>query len=145
MYSLIGRAGNRRVKPAFTIAELLVVVLALAVVSSIVLPRLLSSSTRAKEIELKADLGMLRGAIEAFRSDTGHFPRTLGDLSATDATQVRLADGAVVGRDDWRGPYVEDVPRDPVCGGEFRYEAAAGKVSSATSGPALDGSQYSTW
>ncbi len=145
MYSLVEHVEKSRGKPAFTMAELLAAVVGLAILSSILLPKLMSSNTRAKEIELKSDLITLRTAIQAFRADTGHYPFRLQDLAETDVTRVRVASGRKVDKETWQGPYLESIPHDPVSGGWFRYVPKTGKVSSATSGPALDGTQYSSW
>lgn len=145
MYSLTEPGEESRSKPAFTIIELLAVVVALAVLSAVLLPKLMDSSTRSKEIELKSNLKMLRNAIGAFHVDTGRYPRHLRDLAETDVTKVMVSGGERVVKKDWYGPYVESVPHDPVSGGPFRYDDQTGKVCSGTSGPALDGSEYSSW
>lgn len=145
MYSLKEHKEHGQDKPTFSIVELLVVVVALAVVSAVLLPKMMCSNTRGKEIALRSDLKMLRGAIQAFYVDTGHYPCALRDLAETDVTQVRVSGGRKVPKADWYGPYIETVPNDPVCGGGFRYLQTTGKVSSATSGPALDGTEYCSW
>lgn len=145
MFSLIepSRAENR--KPGISILELLIVVVALAVVAGILLPKLMGSNTQAKETDLRSDLKMLRNAIDAFHTDTGQYPATLQDLAETGVAQVRVAGGEAVVKEDWHGPYVEAVPKDAVSGGAFRYIDGTGKVFSPTSGASLDGSEYSSW
>jgi type II secretion system protein G len=145
MFSLIQPVERGRNKPGFSLVDLLLVVLALAVVAGILLPKMMGSNTRAKETDLRDDLKMLRNAIDAFHADTGQYPAALGDLAETDVTKVRVAGGEIVAKADWHGPYVESVPNDPVSGGAFRYVDSTGKVSCATSGPALNGGEYSSW
>lgn len=145
MFSLIQPVERGRNKPGFSIAELLIVILALAVVAAILLPKMMGSNTRAKETDLRDDLKMLRNAVDAFHADTGQYPAALGDLAETDVTKVRVSGGDIVAKADWYGPYVESVPYDPVSGGAFRYVDSTGKVSCATSGPSIDGSRYSSW
>jgi general secretion pathway protein G len=129
----------------FTLVELLVVIVVLAILAAIVLPKFMDSSTRSKESSLKTDLRLLRNSISLFQSDIGKYPNTLADLAETDKTKVKGADGAVVSATDWHGPYLGSVPNDPISGGAFTYDNATGKVTSASAGTALDGTAYSSW
>ena len=77
---------NRKTGPlGFTLVELLVVVVVLAVLAAIVLPKFMDSSTRSKESALKTDLKLMRNAVNLFFTDTGAYPATLADLAATSA------------------------------------------------------------
>lgn len=145
MYSLIAPAERDRSHSRFSILELLIVVVALAVLAAILLPRLMDSSTRTKELDLRADLQMLRDAVDAFQADTGDYPATLADLAETDVTKVRVSGDAAVNTADWHGPYLQSVPKDPVGGGAYRYVDSTGEVSSSTSGLSLNGTEYSSW
>lgn len=70
---------------AFTFVELLVVIIILAVLAAVVIPRFADSGLRSKESALKANLRLYRGAVEMFRNDTGAYPASLADLAATSA------------------------------------------------------------
>jgi general secretion pathway protein G len=87
------RAPARRFK-GFTLIELLVVLAIMATLMSIVAPRYFDSVDKAKEAALRADLRLLREAIDKYKADTGHYPNALNDL--------------VTGR------YIQAVPVDPV-------------------------------
>jgi general secretion pathway protein G len=78
----------------FTLIELLVVLAIMATLMSIVAPRYFDSVDKAKEAALRADLRLLREAIDKYKADTGHYPNVLNDL--------------VTGR------YIQAVPVDPV-------------------------------
>jgi len=132
-------------RSGFTLVELLVVIVVLAVLAAIVLPKFMNSSARSKESSLRSDLKLLRSAVNAFNADTGKYPNSLADLAESDKTKVKIADGTVVSPTDWHGPYVETVPTDPISGSAFTYDPAAGKVTSSATGNALDGSAYSSW
>ena len=84
MYSLIGMAARRRNKLGFTLVELLVVIVVLAVLAAIVLPKFMNSSVRSKESALKSDLKLMRNAVSLFQADTGKYPSTLADLARSD-------------------------------------------------------------
>lgn len=132
-------------RKGFTLVELLVVIVVLAVLAAIVLPKFMDSSARSKESSLRTDLKLVRNAISAFQADTAKLPGSLADLSETDVSKVKDASGAAISTKDWHGPYIEAVPTDPIGGGSFTYDKTTGKVSSSASGNALDGSAYSTW
>lgn len=136
---------------AFTLVELLVVIIILAVLAAVVIPRFADSGLRSKESALKANLRLYRGAVEMFRNDTGAFPASLADLAATSAPANGLdTSGAakVINASDWKGPYLQRIENDPVSGNPFNYGTTSpnvGKVTSSASGNATDGTAYSSW
>lgn len=142
MFSLVEKIRNKR---GFTLVELLVVIVVLAVLAAIVLPKFMNSSNRSKESALKSDLKLVRNAVSLFQADTGNYPATLADLSESTVANVKVAGGAAVKAADWHGPYLESVPTDPVSGSALTFDAATGKVTSSASGNGLDATAYSTW
>ena len=145
MLSTLKMAGRKRNKLGFTLVELLVVIVVLAVLAAIVLPKFMDSSARSKESALKSDLKLMRNAISLFQADTGKYPNTLADLAGTDKATVKVDGGTVVVANDWHGPYIDSVIDDPVSGSAFTYVSSTGKVTSSASGNALDGTAYSAW
>lgn len=139
------KAGRKRGKSGFTLVELLVVIVVLAVLAAIVLPKFMNSSTRSKESALKSDLKLARNAISMFQADTGKYPNSLADLAESDVTKVKVAGGAAVTASDWHGPYLEAMMSDPISGSAFTFDSATGKVTSSASGNGLDATAYSTW
>jgi len=142
---------NRTRNSGFTLVELLVVIVVLAVLAAIVLPKFVDSSRRSKESALRSDLKLYRNAIGLFKTDTGYYPLTLADLAATAAPAKGLDDAAAqkdITAGDWHGPYVQAISGDPVAGAAFTYTTTApgvGTVKSSASGTGLDGTAYSTW
>lgn len=145
MHLLSRTAARKRSKLGFTLVELLVVIVVLAVLAAIVLPKFMNSSVRSREAALRTDLKLMRNAVSLFQADIGKYPLTLADLAQTDKTKVKASDGGVVSAADWHGPYIEAVASDPVSGNAFSYDAATGKVSSSAAGNSMDGSAYSSW
>jgi general secretion pathway protein G len=145
MLCYLQTAGRKRNKPGFTLVELLVVIVVLAILAAIVLPKFMQSSARSKESALKSDLKLIRNAISLFQTDIGKYPNTLADLAETEKTKVKGADGAVVNAADWHGPYIDSVVTDPISGAAFTYDNTTGKVTSSAAGTALDGTAYSGW
>ena len=75
--SLSKFAARRR---GFTLIELLIVIVVIAILALIVIPRLLSAGRKARESTLRANVRILRTAVEQFNSDCGVFPTNLTDI-----------------------------------------------------------------
>lgn len=144
---------NNRIarRKAFTLVELLIVIIIIAVLAAIAIPKFANSSIRSKESALKAELSLLRNAVELFKNDCGCYPATLADMAATTAPANGLdaaAASKAITAADWKGPYVSKISNDPVGGSAFTYGITSpnvGKVTSSASGNSSDGSAYSTW
>lgn len=96
----------RRRKFGFTLIELMVVMLILAILAAIVVPRLISRTEDAKVSKATADLSNLRALLDQFRLDTDRYPTTEEGLQA-----LREAPGDITG---WKGPYTtKAIPSDP--------------------------------
>lgn len=136
---------------AFTLVELLIVIVVLAVLAAIVIPKFGDSSTRSREASLKSNLKIVRNAVDLFKTDTGAYPSTLDDLAASSAPangKDTAGSSKAITAGDFKGPYVAEVPKDPVSGSALTYSVTAGsvgKVSSSASGNATDGTAYSSW
>lgn len=138
-------------RKGFTLVELLVVIVVLAVLAAVVLPKFVNSGQRSKEAALKADLKLVRNAVALFKTDTAAYPSSLADLAATSAPANGIdsaGNSKAITASDWHGPYLEAVPNDPVSGSAFTYTssgAGVGGVKSSATGNGLDGSAYSSW
>jgi general secretion pathway protein G len=64
----------------FTLVELLIVLLLIALLASLVMPVATRSVEQAKESALKEDLHVMRKAIDDFYANTGHYPQSLAQL-----------------------------------------------------------------
>lgn len=134
---------------AFTLVELLIVIVVLAVLAAIVIPKFGDSSVRSKESSLRANLQIVRSAVEMFKNDTGAYPAALADLAGTSApTSGKDSSGNAksITASDFKGPYVPSVPTDPTNGTSFTYSTASGtvgKVTSANTGNDTNGNPYS--
>lgn len=153
-----GEADNCRVnrnfldkRAGFTLVELLIVIVILAVLAAIAIPRFMSAGIRSKEASLKANLKLTRNAIQSFNADCGSYPATLDDLAATSAPATGLTSAAssrAISSSDWHGPYLSTVPFDPVSGSGLKYSATApavGTVGCATPGNDSDGVPYTSY
>lgn len=132
-------------RKGFSLVELLVVIIIIAVLAAIAIPKFVNSGQRSREAALKADLKLYRNAIELFSNDTGAFPNALSDLTATTApANGKDSTGAAktITATDWKGPYLQSVEKDPLSGNAFTYSTTSPTVGKVTSSA---GSPYDTW
>lgn len=89
---------------AFTLVEMLLVLVILAVLAAIVIPKFSGRSQQAKETAAKSQISSIELALDAFEVDTGSYPQ--GNLDAL-LNQPNNAQ-------NWKGPYLKKgVPLDP--------------------------------
>ena len=71
-----------RKKKGFTLVELLIVVLILAALAAVAVPRISSSATSAKANACYTNIDILNGQIEIFTATTGSAPSPMTEVSA---------------------------------------------------------------
>lgn len=118
----------------FTLIELLVVLAIMATLMSIVAPRYFESVDRAKEAALRADLRLLREAIDKYKADTGHYPSVLNDLVTARYIQAVPVDPLTERSDSW---LVSSPPSDTA---EGVYD-----IHSTAQGTGRDGKPFKQW
>jgi general secretion pathway protein G len=95
-----------RARAAFTLIELLCVLVILAVLAAVVVPKFTSRTEQAKSTAAKTDISVLEGAIDAFQVDTGRFPTNEESLTVLVDMPQNVK--------NWQGPYIKKgVPSDP--------------------------------
>ncbi len=112
-----------RVKKAFTLVEILIVVIILGILAAIVIPQFTSASEEARESSLDTDLQGLRSQISLYKLQ--HHDRG-PDVQSTDEGQSWTADAnnfvtRMTGTtDEWGqtsgsafGPYFQEFPSNP--------------------------------
>lgn len=100
----IGRRG-------FTLIEMLLVLVILATLAAIVIPKFAGRSQQAKVTAAQSQIAGFKLALNAFEVDNGYYPRDLIALFEQPS-----------GATGWRGPYLEqDIPLDP-WGNAYLYE-----------------------
>lgn len=70
-----------RKKKGFTLVELLIVVLILAALAAVAVPRISSSATSAKANACYTNIDIINGQIEIFTANTGAAPSPLTELT----------------------------------------------------------------
>ena len=101
------RRNQRRAKQsAFTLIELLLVMVILAILAAVIVPKFVGRSEQAKHSAATNDVTVLKGQLDAFEIDNGHYPTTEEGLQAL----VEKPNGDYP---NWKKPYVEKLPTDP--------------------------------
>ena len=78
LMAAITNTGNKTIsQDGFTIIELLVVLLLIALLASVVTPIVSKTIIRAKEATLKENLFIMRKALDDYYTDNGHYPEQL--------------------------------------------------------------------
>jgi len=106
--SATGRRFPHRHRAGFTLIEILVVIVVIAILATLVAPNIFRHVGAAKDATAKSQIEMLGAALDAFRLDNGRYPSTDEGLEALweepKAAQLQ----------NWKGPYLRKaVPVDP--------------------------------
>ncbi len=103
---MMTRAPRRR---GFTLLELLVVIIVLALLAGLVAPQIFGRVGEAKSTTARTQMALLGTALDSYRLDNGAYPTTEQGLAALRVKPTREPVPA-----NWKGPYLrKDVPLDP--------------------------------
>jgi len=106
--SALTEAMNRTKKRGFTLIEILVVIVVIAILATLVAPNVFQHVSTAKTSTAKSQIEMLSTALDAYRLDNGQYPTTQQGLEAL-ITKPTIDPPAT-----WRGPYLrKEIPLDP--------------------------------
>ena len=104
-----------RLRRAFTLIEMLVVILILSILAALIIPRLVSRTSDAKIAAAKSDIATLTSLLQQYRVDNDKYPSTEDGLTAL---RVQPSDAP-----NWKGPYLtKDLPVDP-WGNPYVYQS----------------------
>ena len=100
---------DSRFNRGFTLIEIMMVVIIIAALSAMVIPRLSGRSEQAKLAVAKSDIeAHLATALKLYELDNGNFPTTAQGLEA-----LRVKPNTSPVPVSWNGPYIEKEPIDP--------------------------------
>ncbi len=95
-----------RSRRAFTLIEMLVVILILSILAALIIPRLVGRTSDAKIAKAKSDIATLSSLLQQYRLDNDKYPTTEQGLNAL---RVQPSDAP-----RWKGPYTDkDISLDP--------------------------------
>ena len=101
----IGLKGHRKsaIEKAFTLVEMLLVVMIIGILAALVIPKIVGRSEQARTTAAFADInGGIKAALGAYEVDNGFFPKSLQDLLVQPSNAK-----------NWHGPYLDKTPVDP--------------------------------
>lgn len=102
------QSGISHRRNGFTLIEILVVIVVIAILASLVAPNIFQHVGAAKASTAKAQIEMLGAALDAYRLDNGTYPSTQQGLGAL------WTEPTIDPPSNWRGPYLrKPVPLDP--------------------------------
>ena len=93
---------------AFTLIEVLLVVIIVGVLAAIVLPNLVGRAEQTRRSAAAAQIANFKTGLNSFELDNGRFPTTTEGLDA-------LVNRPATNSSLWKGPYLEGnvIPKDP--------------------------------
>lgn len=118
----------------FTLIELIVVMMIIAMLASLAVPKYFGSVEKSKNAVLKENLSLMRNALDKYYGDNDKYPATLDDLVARKYLRSIPRDPVTESATTW----VTIPPEDPGKGGVY-------DVRSGAEGNASDGSPYKEW
>jgi general secretion pathway protein G len=89
----------------FTLVEMLLVLVILATLAAIVIPKLAGRGQQAKETAAKTQISAFEQALDSYEIDTGSYPAGGNGLNALVDPPANVQ--------NWRGPYLKNIPEDP--------------------------------
>ena len=106
MFHRTGLGTRRRTTAAFTLIEIILVVVIIGIMLTLVAPRITGKTKQARETSAKRQIEAFKTALQAYEFDVGEYPKDLQGL---------VQKPSDVDDDTWKGPYLQsnEVPKDP--------------------------------
>ncbi len=98
------RSGSR----GFTLIEVLVVVVILAILAAVVVPRVMDRPGQARQTAAAQGIQSIMTALNMYHLDNFTYPDSNEGLKALVQKPSGLPEGA-----NWKGPYLDKLPKDP--------------------------------
>lgn len=118
----------------FTLIEMLVVLAIVALLLTVVTPRMLGQLDSAKDKVLQENLHQTREVLDKFYGDKGRYPQSLDELVEKGYLRAVPMDPITESTSTWA---IENPP--------VGYKGTVGNVRSGAPGAARDGSLYRDW
>ena len=118
---------GRRASGGFTLVEMLLVLVILATLAAIVVPKMAGRGQQAKITAAGTQIENFKSVLDAFSKDCGRYPTAQEGLGALIKNP---------GLPGWKGPYLSgDIPLDPWGTQAYRYDLQDGRPHFVCAGP----------
>lgn len=114
MRSLERRPSLRRAR-GFTLIEIMVVVVILAILGTFAVSNIIDSPDKARVVKANNDIGQLEQALDRYKLENFNYPSTQQGLRAL----VERPTGSPEAK-NWQQPYMKGLPKDP-WGNDYVY------------------------
>jgi len=118
----------------FTLVELMVVIIILAVLTGIAIPSYLALRNRARIQATRSEMQNIATAIAVYEADKGYYPATRMAACVTALETDADANS---------GPYMADVPTNDAWGNAYTYTLADGSYTLTSTGGGGEGDSIS--
>jgi general secretion pathway protein G len=105
---------KRRKQQGFTLIELMVVVVILAILAAIAVPKLMDRPDEARLVKAKQDIGAISSALQLYKLDNYRYPNTDQGIEALVTKPTTEPEPK-----NWK-QYLQQVPKDP-WGNDYIY------------------------
>ena len=99
----------------FTLIEIMIVVVIIAILASIIVPKIMGRPEQARMVKARTDIISIQNAMELYKLDNSFYPSTSQGIKAL--VEKPSTDPIP---DNWQG-YLNSIPKDP-WGNEYFYE-----------------------
>jgi len=130
---------HRRSESGWTLIELLVVLSLIMILASLGLVQYRNSVQTAREATLRANLMIMRDAIDQYYADKAKYPESLSALVSEGYMRAIPVDKITNSSDTWQ---TVPAPSEP---GSLAVSAGIYDVKSGSADTALDNSRYADW
>jgi general secretion pathway protein G len=104
---------NRRASDAFTLLEIMVVVIIIGILAAAIIPQFMGATDDAKVSAAKGHIAVLESAVERFYYNMDRYPTVEEGFGV-------LTEAPANGAAKWRGPYIKQLRNDP-WGNAYQY------------------------
>jgi general secretion pathway protein G len=130
---------KRKDEAAFTLMELMIVMMIIGVLTTLAIPSFVSAIRNAREAVLKEDLRVMRSAIDSYTMDKQKAPQSLEDLVQEGYLKVIPEDPMTKARDTW------NTDTSDALHSLDQTDPGIDDVHSGSQETGSDGQPYSTW
>jgi general secretion pathway protein G len=132
------RIPTRTRESGFTLVELMIVMLIIAILASIAIPQFKAAIQNAREAALKEDLHVMRDAIDSYTMDKNKAPQSLDDLVQSGYLK-KIPEDPMTHATDWV------TSSDDSLSDVDQTDGGINDVHSGSDAQGADGQAYSSW